>query len=1566
MKKPITSILALTAGLAAPSGVVSQQNAPDLMLQEIRTPVVVPSLTTIRLETIRARDEELLRTLAAALHVKHGELLEGTKILFTRVESFGTVFYRMDIQDIEDEDKARRLCQILEMERCLVARPGVSALAGAEVRGLPVGNDGLLDVTSAPAVTNAGPSGSVEMAPLATRPQAPSAWEGLDRLAALPMARPDVDDMASTGDGSDESASMVGAVDSASVDDGGQERQAGAVDAAVAVAVGDVDAASALSDEMMSDEVTSDDTMSDVGEVGVSVGSDMVSDATSGTEPEIVDGDARIVEQVQRMQDVLMGVEPVDEQMDADDGADDAVEEQSRAPATSLEDVFAQSGTPAPNLDLTPRERPMVDVARNEMSIALVDPQNDVEVVGRVHDEAEMEGLIVSALQDPLYPMLRSQVLAQAVVDVVGEKVVAAADTGLSESLRPVVRPDWIVAQHGGQETPVVAQADDEKEAVEVAVAAAESADVSGRTIAGRPVIGARTPRVVTPSGGVSETAALGDTRPGLRTERADKVASETALTAFVLPAPVHQGGERAQRPIAFVAPVADAVLAAQNENRETLGQLPLARPAAKAPNTRLEMVRAALEAERARVERAKQADSDVASGIEGVAATRPDAPVVDREQTRVVAVSGKVLEVVEDAVVADAAVSGPDSIIVQADETTIRPVKRPADLLERAIALGYEPVAVTEVVAVDASPVDDAVFDDGVKVALDAQRAADVAAQRADDVAVQEAQVAAASLVSGPDAVPADKPDMETVVAQTSGAPAPGVEPTFAEQSEKLAVVPSLEAPAFWLPSPRPELAGYALPEIEFPLDVTPERARVTIGERVVDVVSVSQTVTGVREDTVLAAVAEAKPVLGDLGEVEKTVGVAPVVAAAVDNVQQASVAQEAQPVKAQQETARVLAQFVSNPSRPVMATPARLRGSTALVPTLRTPAMLAVASRNVETVSPISVSQAVLSASREAIDVVKPAGEEVVLAGFSSNERPVPVLAAGVVRPQMLRGVQHRVMATQSERIVGQEAIVLSAPDVVLASFDTREMRPMLRPDRPQTVTLLADSDIGQALEGLAREGIGNGEAVTQASAVIRPMMRPVLEEEPVRVASVDVEFSFIRSDDRYRPDLLTTADDSPVHEFLSVLGVSLPLSEQEIERGSEMLAMGDMTVTGTVRLLADAAPVLEATGPARAFETDDEKPTDVLMLDEFITALATQDVEFVMPATIDLAQMTASEQTRGMLEQANEEAVDTAMSMPDVIEAEVTADGIVMTAPQMRVVVPQVARPVSRFAVAFNDTYALPFDLSGTGRLPLQRMPVKRPGLVEVDPAQARVSLLSASPQEAVSDDDMTRFFPVDPLTRLEQEIESQPDLLPVQTGDVLLDTVADSIALLSEPEPIPAAPSLALDGRPQAMAPVISDGFEIGAPVPQLDVAPVGPSVAAIAPQDEAPLLGNGAFQDHELAVNGETRSLMDMDTRRMASGPDESLMIRLSYVTSLPETTQKVDELRRYFPPLMLEKGRFFGKAAPASPDLYVIGIMAHNTNDFRDLVEYMTMNGIVHVLPGQSAQALLTQPLVFE
>lgn len=172
-KKQLTG--AAIALVLAPGGVsseiLSQQRLGEILSSRAPGPVNV--------ETMRSRDRDLLVTLGATLRDKYGSVLVGSEIVFTRTERAGRIVYRMDFLNVKTSDHAKGICEILEIEKCIIlSENGDASLISAEID-----EDGLLSLDEYVPF-----SGVVRMDKL---PTTQSAAEPVERTMRLPTERPE-------------------------------------------------------------------------------------------------------------------------------------------------------------------------------------------------------------------------------------------------------------------------------------------------------------------------------------------------------------------------------------------------------------------------------------------------------------------------------------------------------------------------------------------------------------------------------------------------------------------------------------------------------------------------------------------------------------------------------------------------------------------------------------------------------------------------------------------------------------------------------------------------------------------------------------------------------------------------------------------------------------------------------------------------------------------------------------------------------------------------------------------------------------------------------------------------------------------------------------------------------------------------------------------------------------------------------------------------------------------------------------------------------------------------------
>lgn len=125
--------------LAAVAFVLSTQGVTAATISEARLQELMAStsIQEVSLETLRARDRQILEELGRSLASRYSEVLAGSEMVFTRLSESGTLFYRLDFVGLQNHDRARALCEILEMDRC-IARIGNDRLRVLDVRTDPI------------------------------------------------------------------------------------------------------------------------------------------------------------------------------------------------------------------------------------------------------------------------------------------------------------------------------------------------------------------------------------------------------------------------------------------------------------------------------------------------------------------------------------------------------------------------------------------------------------------------------------------------------------------------------------------------------------------------------------------------------------------------------------------------------------------------------------------------------------------------------------------------------------------------------------------------------------------------------------------------------------------------------------------------------------------------------------------------------------------------------------------------------------------------------------------------------------------------------------------------------------------------------------------------------------------------------------------------------------------------------------------------------------------------------------------------------------------------------------
>lgn len=1609
MTKSKTPALVLTVVVAA--------TALTPLAQEAVGQTPVPSLTTIRLETIRSRDEDLLRDLAAALSEKYPELLAGTEILFTRVESFGTVFYRMDIQGIEGEAAARDLCKILEMEQCLVARPGASILASPEA--FNVAPDGLVDMTSDPAGFGRQVSGSVDATPLPTQGSGWSPVDAIeDTLTSLPLDRPDPEALRNPALLPWEEAIASAEADAAAKAAGASGPGADMLDGV----------ASTLSEPMASAQATPDD--------GASLDLDGAIEhaRAGGAEPPklALDFDAPAAPSV------ATGVAPaVSVSIAGSDGAPMPLP----SPEANDADLAALTETvrttePAPSV--------IVQVAGPDTIRPLPRPTTGIFAQLAGASEAETE---VASLEAP--------VAAAPAEDVSAAVVVAEAGP---DTIRPRPRPTTgVFAAKGG---------------ASIVVASADGKDVGAPTnlpkpvwAAGpRPTVGAesaapatrKAPQVVAPTLGTEVASVTGplrsvpSPRPESATSAADGMTRTQALALAVEEARAARVAERLAQGGAPVPAPSSAtttpVLAARDEDTTEVS------PASVAQNV------ASVDVQVAGPDTIRPRPRPTTGVFAEMAKAAPAALVAEAD------VQADAVEEKAEGSVGLFARAGADAAVV--------PGLHPALGASPALASAAEESSRPTPGTLDASP------------AFPAMVAHADAASSADPLSAPQAPADAPTPVRLAWALPAEGPRVSSAAGSHGAwsrpvlggaaeaptlalamgaeiAPAPkAAAPTSFRFQADLALADSGDALlAFRVPRAQ-AFARWALGTVAFPTEgvdvalggVLPKPVRVAavapVGVYQADVV---RRITAVAPLLETASAEETFEAIGDTSDAtvvaELTEGdtapvgiplpaLRPQTVGAVDATSEATFASLA-------EAGLVAASGA--PLVPTTAPSVRLAETTS-------PSVGALPSVAVAGLRPVDMALVGVAPAESAAPIqgVALAESDTVLASRLTALILVgtsPLTAtAGQAQPwARVAGVDVAPLAVSGQDVVltalaGVE--VATGVEVLLASADTP--RPRMRPTT-----------------GVFAKAVKEGAQDPVKMAALFPSLRPGVEGVPsVDTAPAQEATLVAASVHRVRPDAVPVrTDDRPIHGFLDVWGVAMPWTDVELAQGQTRtwgeveapVEVVDAVFSPTARLIA-GEDVGEAV-PFRVVETNGAQPRT---LDEFVGVLTAPDVIFGVPSPIDFEALAeerrASEAERALLATAPTAAAEpsaeipvpglrpTADSiaaaagmpadadLPGSIRATMGAESITMETDTRRVVVPRKAVSASRFAVVLADTYAMPFDLTGSGLPALQRMPMLRPAVVDGAGAPVAATLVAAGedmPVVAGDPTDMSGFFPApgsveaapvvadvfeqdaapaadgmdvesapasadasaevppaddaaiammdklrggldETLTTFEIPVEAPPQEVVEAgvdaslTSDSLAPAAATAPAAPGPSRPFLDLPPLDVEGRPTAPAPLVELAqAEPAASVPVTEAPVEGASTEPRVTTFDTPNPVPFAQDSAAIGVEGAPGSTGAASPGSMAVAPNEALMIRLSYANSEATVKTIVDSLKDSFPPSLLKRGRFFGKSAPASPGLFIVGIEANTAEDMAGLVAYMQANGIPYVLSGESAAPIL-------
>lgn len=1617
MKKTTGPALTLAAASVA-SAAFPQGSGEELMV----SPTPVPSLTTIRLETIRSRDETLLRDLAAALVSRYGDVLEGTEILFTRVETFGTVFYRLDIQDIASEEAARRICHILEMEQCLVARPGASQLVTGEA--FVIAPDGLIDMRASSQLLGPPVSNSVEFTPLPTQGDGVAmaqGWEAApvmkDTLGDLPQDRPD---LGQTQQGVNylfppqpvsQDEAMVEA------DESGLDN----LDRALAIARADRSgpAPSLELDETAAPMVRAHPELAPRSAPAVSVS---------------VRGEG------QAMVPLSQDIRPTEE----------------------VEHLIAEVGA----VPLAPRMRPTV------APVTLVDPAP--------LDLPSLDRLTRLPLDRPVVAP------TQAAVPVEEGTAVAKETTEVVTSPRPMLRPDRTTLEAQEAQAALVdapakplpvwkagpRQPVPSAPAREVVVqrpqtapqGVVEKAQVAEAVLADRADVHLPTLR---PSGvmpaAIAAVEASAAPVPGLRAEASLGMAAERAIVATAPSSRDHEdkgvvalwGGYGDQ-----LVPVMRPTAAQRLKTAPFRVAAALVHQASLAQGVQ---VREWAPESVVQVAQSAQVESVQPVGSERLASIAPQptitlahtGPQERADSPRLAAVEG-----------VDKATTPPAPFSVA---RTLRPSL--GERLAHADAPSAVGVEVEDVAQQIAS-----VAVDPVEVVLAARKAVEERVQQRRAQAVAARKPEAAQLAKVQVEAPVVQTADERVMSRHAGVRLAKVVVDTQGVEHAVETVAVRDAQGGWSRVGALASVGSAR-AVRTPFNTSqgvvrggdmmaPVRTQATLvgfarpsADRFVGVGAVQKA------PMTTAAVVTKAPLVGVWERVKARVA---------GRGEQVHATRTVKPAQAEATRSAIPTNVVAGPVTTPTAQTAGLdvavRGADATL------------GRVVE--SPAAAQRLVLTDSNrpvtrpQYIDVL---GEKVLLlTSDMAVKKPVKApLGAASATPdgtalratmpaQSIVGqdVDVPVEKTQdiAAKILKDSESVLSISNPTTTSTAAPRHTVRLRIDHTDSEDMLLETAILAAMTpytdsaqwqrtvpvGAAQHAplhpleaarvvapqrvsparnpslpiVAGVEPPVETSApTVRLIAGGAVEETPApAVRGLEGAARGLR--DRMRADAVPGLDDErPIDTFLAVWDQPMPLATSEVALATALPRQWGPTQAVMVEPAPQATPATwaAATPPAAAFHAIGQTLDEVQTLEGFIERFTAPDAIFAPPSVPSFDDSRAQDEgARAVLEaavaeQAGEDVVvaqedgaprmllplvrpdraslTAADALPETIRATVGPDSIAMETQDRRVLAPRQAVPASRFAVVFTDTYAVPFDLSGSGRPPLQRTPLLRPDVVSQE--EARAALATEPTATMIASSDMSRFFPA-PGSVVDVPQEDDPALSMVNRLRGGLDETLGALEVgmfengASETpvynpapaEPAPSRPALNLPPldttvRPLAAAPLTQDAPEAvaveEAPAPVLPSE--APAVAAPAAEVYGPVLPAGTplpelgpqipnpvpFAEASPAWPAAgTGSILDRDTRRVAPPTaNESLMIRLSYAQSHDEVTVQVRDLMRNFPQSMLEKGRFYGAAAPASPGLFIVGIQAHNAIDRDDLVAYMTNNGIPFVLPGQSAAPIL-------
>lgn len=191
-KKLVTSVALFTVAFAAAGGA-----SPDVTSAVLKGALASKVDEPVVLQTLRARDKQMLVDLANVLAQKYSDLLAGSELSFTQLTQDGSVFYRLDFKNLKNKDRAIALCDILQMESCIAtAEDGSIMVLDATPGGVNAGDKVAAVVAvhskddqpfflAQPVVAQPAPN------PMATKVEA-KVRDVLDPLQVYPEARPEI------------------------------------------------------------------------------------------------------------------------------------------------------------------------------------------------------------------------------------------------------------------------------------------------------------------------------------------------------------------------------------------------------------------------------------------------------------------------------------------------------------------------------------------------------------------------------------------------------------------------------------------------------------------------------------------------------------------------------------------------------------------------------------------------------------------------------------------------------------------------------------------------------------------------------------------------------------------------------------------------------------------------------------------------------------------------------------------------------------------------------------------------------------------------------------------------------------------------------------------------------------------------------------------------------------------------------------------------------------------------------------------------------------------------------